>query len=89
MLSVGWLAGSYRGGGRIIFDAAAWRPTGDELAAPRLDRDLHVGEPGRCEPVFGLVRGGGTDTYWYLTATPELLQHALLRVEQSERGSFA
>lgn len=26
-----------------------------------------------------------TDTYWYLTATPELLRHALLRVEQSER----
>jgi integrase len=25
-----------------------------------------------------------TDTYWYLTATPELLQHALLRVEQPE-----
>jgi len=27
-----------------------------------------------------------TDTYWYLTATPELLQYALLRVEASERG---
>jgi integrase/recombinase XerD len=26
-----------------------------------------------------------TDTYWYLTATPELLRLALLRVEQSER----
>lgn len=26
-----------------------------------------------------------TDTYWYFTATPELLRHALLRVEQSER----
>jgi integrase/recombinase XerD len=25
-----------------------------------------------------------TDTYWYLTATPELLQQALLRVEQSQ-----
>ena len=24
-----------------------------------------------------------TDTYWYLTATPELLQQALLRVEKS------
>jgi site-specific recombinase XerD len=30
-----------------------------------------------------------TDTYWYLTATPELLQHALLRVEQSERGALS
>jgi integrase len=30
-----------------------------------------------------------TDTYWYLTATPELLRYALLRVEQTEpeRGS--
>ncbi len=28
-----------------------------------------------------------TDTYWYLTATPELLHSALLRVEQSERES--
>ncbi len=27
-----------------------------------------------------------TDTYWYLTATPELLRHALQRVERSERG---
>jgi len=27
-----------------------------------------------------------TDTYWYLTATPELLHHALQRVERSERG---
>jgi integrase len=26
-----------------------------------------------------------TDTYWYLTATPELLHRALLRVEQAER----
>lgn len=26
-----------------------------------------------------------TDTYWYLTATPELLRYALLRVEQSEQ----
>jgi integrase len=26
-----------------------------------------------------------TDTYWYLTATPELLHYALLRVEQPER----
>ncbi|MER8950406.1 hypothetical protein [Mesorhizobium sp. M0809] len=25
-----------------------------------------------------------TDTYWYLTATPELLQQALLRAEQPE-----
>jgi integrase/recombinase XerD len=25
-----------------------------------------------------------TDTYWYLTATPELLHQALLRVEQSQ-----
>lgn len=25
-----------------------------------------------------------TDTYWYLTATPELLQHAMLRLEQPE-----
>jgi len=30
-----------------------------------------------------------TDTYWYLTATPELLQYALLRVEPSERGEPA
>jgi integrase len=29
-----------------------------------------------------------TDTYWYLTATPELLQHALLRVEQSGREAL-
>jgi integrase/recombinase XerD len=28
-----------------------------------------------------------TDTYWYLTATPELLQQALLRVEQSQPES--
>jgi integrase len=27
-----------------------------------------------------------TDTYWYLTATPELLRYALRRVERSERG---
>jgi integrase/recombinase XerD len=27
-----------------------------------------------------------TDTYWYLTATPELLQQALLRVERSQPG---
>jgi integrase len=26
-----------------------------------------------------------TDTYWYLTATPELLRYALLRMEQSEQ----
>ena len=26
------------------------------------------------------------DTYWYLTATPELLHYALRRVEQSSRG---
>jgi integrase/recombinase XerD len=26
-----------------------------------------------------------TDTYWYLTATPELLGYALLQVEQSEQ----
>jgi integrase len=30
-----------------------------------------------------------TDTYWYLTATPELLQHALLRVESCEPGEPA
>jgi integrase len=30
-----------------------------------------------------------TDTYWYLTATPELLQHALLRMEPSEREDLA
>lgn len=29
-----------------------------------------------------------TDTYWYLTATPELLQQALLRVEQSQPDSL-
>ena len=29
-----------------------------------------------------------TDTYWYLTATPELLRHALLRVEQSQTEPF-
>lgn len=28
-----------------------------------------------------------TDTYWYLTAVPELLRHALLRVERSEGES--
>lgn len=28
-----------------------------------------------------------TDTYWYLTATPELLQQALLRVEKPQRGT--
>lgn len=28
-----------------------------------------------------------TDTYWYLTATPELLRHALLRVRRSEGGA--
>jgi integrase/recombinase XerD len=27
-----------------------------------------------------------TDTYWYLTATPELLRHALQRVERSGGG---
>jgi integrase/recombinase XerD len=27
-----------------------------------------------------------TDTYWYLTATPELLRYALQRVERSGRG---
>jgi integrase len=26
-----------------------------------------------------------TDTYWYLTATPELLRQALFRMEPSER----
>ena len=25
-----------------------------------------------------------TDTYWYLTATPELMQQALLRLEKSQ-----
>ena len=34
-----------------------------------------------------LGHGHITDTYWYLTATPELLQQALLRVEQSQPGS--
>lgn len=34
-----------------------------------------------------LGHGHITDTYWYLTATPELLQQALLRVEQSQTGS--
>jgi integrase len=29
-----------------------------------------------------------TDTYWYLTATPELLQQALLRVEHSQPDSY-
>jgi integrase len=29
-----------------------------------------------------------TDTYWYLTATPELLQQALLRLEPSEREAL-
>jgi integrase/recombinase XerD len=29
-----------------------------------------------------------TDTYWYLTATPELLHQALLRVEQSQPDSL-
>jgi len=29
-----------------------------------------------------------TDTYWYLTATPELLRQALLRVEPSEREAL-
>jgi integrase len=29
-----------------------------------------------------------TDTYWYLTATPELLRQALFRVEPSERGAL-
>jgi integrase/recombinase XerD len=28
-----------------------------------------------------------TDTYWYLSATPELLHHALLRLERSEQES--
>jgi integrase len=28
-----------------------------------------------------------TNTYWYLTSTPELLRHALHRVERSGRGS--
>ncbi len=28
-----------------------------------------------------------TDTYWYLTATPELLRQALLRVEKSQTGT--
>jgi integrase len=28
-----------------------------------------------------------TDTYWYLTATPELLRQALRRMERSERGT--
>ena len=28
-----------------------------------------------------------TDTYWYLTSTPELLRYALKRVERSSRGS--
>jgi integrase len=27
-----------------------------------------------------------TDTYWYLTATPKLLQYALRRVERSRQG---
>ena len=35
-------------------------PILDELAAPRLDRDLDIGESGRREPVFDLARGGGT-----------------------------
>ena len=34
-----------------------------------------------------LGHGHITDTYWYLTATPELLQQALLRVEQSQPDS--
>jgi integrase len=29
-----------------------------------------------------------TDTYWYLTATPELLQRALLRLEQPDPGAL-
>ena len=29
-----------------------------------------------------------TDTYWYLTATPELLRQALFRVEPSEREAL-
>jgi integrase/recombinase XerD len=35
-----------------------------------------------------LGHGHITDTYWYLTATPELLQQALLRVEQSQSGGL-
>ena len=30
-----------------------------------------------------------TDTYWYLTATPELLRHAVLRLEPSQREDLA
>jgi integrase len=29
-----------------------------------------------------------TDTYWYLTATPELLQRAMLRLEQPISGAL-
>jgi integrase len=29
-----------------------------------------------------------TDTYWYLTATPELLQQAMLRLEQPGSGAL-
>lgn len=29
-----------------------------------------------------------TDTYWYLTATPELLQQAMLRLEQPDSGAL-
>jgi integrase/recombinase XerD len=34
-----------------------------------------------------LGHGHITDTYWYLTAIPELLHHALLRLERSEQES--
>jgi integrase len=29
-----------------------------------------------------------TDTYWYLTATPELLQRAMLRLKQPDPGAL-
>lgn len=42
-----------------------------------VDVERHLPELATC-----LGHGHITDTYWYLTATPELLQQALLRVEQ-------
>lgn len=72
-----------RGHGYMIF-AIAWPSIPCCAGSDGVDVERHM-------PVLSTYLGHAhiTDTYWYLTATPELLQCDLLRVEPSERGEPA
>ena len=71
------------GRGCMIF-AIAWRSTRCFAGTARgVDVERHL-------PTLATYLGHGhvTDTYWYLTATPELLERAMLRLEQPDPGAL-